>query len=504
VTDERPLRILQVANGYPPGAMGGVETYTQTLCRSLAARGHAVAVFCREAAPSRAEFSWRDDLVDGIPVRRVTNNFVRVSGLADYYVSAEAEAIFASTLAEWRPDVIHFQHAIGLSASLPEQSASAGVPTAWTLWDYWPICPVNTLLLKDGTLCPGSHRAVNCFTCIYGSPRPFPGRHIPARPTDGGAPAADAVRHPFGLDEGTVHTLRRLLPRTVRLRLLDGYNLLTAVARHLPRRGAAGRQSADTETETLPPAAVAFRADFMRRALSACSVLVAPLPFVADTYVDFGLDRAHIRCLEPGMDVSGWSRTPRSAPPPDRPLRLGYIGSLMRHKGVDVLVRALARLDRRDVELRLHGFFVPGDPYGSDLRRLAQGDRRVRLLGPYEQHDLPRVLAEIDVLLMPAVWHETFSFVTREAVLAGVPVVAARMGGMRAAVADGLNGFLLPPGDADAWAGAIDRLAGDRELVGRMSEAQATWPVRSIEDDAAALEQLYREIVTVPGSEVAL
>lgn len=489
------MRILQVANGYPPGAMGGVETYTRQLAARLVDAGHALRVFCREEAPGRADGDWRDDAVDGVTVRRVTNNFVRVSGFADYYVNRDIELIFERSLREWRPEIVHFQHAIGLSASLPLVAAAEGVPTVWTLWDYWPICPVNTLLLPDGRLCPGSHHPVNCFECVYGAPRPFPGRHIPEVPGDDGAP--EGPRHPFGLTEGTVHTLRRALPRPVRLRLLDAYNALQAARRRVAR----AHPTADRADEALalPPPAVAYRAGYMREMLEACDRLVAPLPFVADTYRAFGVSEHRIRQIEPGMPVGDWPRTARGAPPADRPLRLGYIGSLMRHKGVAVLVDALAAIPAADVELRLHGFFVPGDPFGSSLARRARRDRRIRLMGPYEHGQLPHILAEMDVLLMPARWHETFSFVTREAILAGLPVLAADMGGMRYAVQDGRNGRLLPPGDAEAWAAAIVDLVRDRGQLAGMSEASAAWPIRTSEEDAADLARLYREVVAERG-----
>lgn len=233
----------------------------------------------------------------------------------------------------------------------------------------------------------------------------------------------------------------------------------------------------------------------MRQALGSCEALVAPLPFVAETYVEFGVRADVLQVVEPGMDVGAWPRLPRPARVPGRALRIGYIGSLMRHKGVDTLLEALALVASRDLELQLHGFFVPGDPYGDALRRSAGRDRRVRWMGPYEQVDLPGVLAGIDVLAMPARWHETFSFVTREAVLAGVPVLAADMGGMRHAIQDGVNGRLLPADRPAAWAAAIESAAADAGSVARMSEACVRWPVRGIDEDAAELVGLYRRVL---------
>ena len=104
---------------------------------------------------------------------------------------------------------------------------------------------------------------------------------------------------------------------------------------------------------------------------------------------------------------------------------------------------------------------------------------------------LPGILNQLDVLLIPSVWHETFSFVTREAVLAGLPVIASRMGGIPAAIDDGVNGLLLPPEDVDAWVGAMQRVVEDRELVAAFHRAQLSRHVKPMDQHAAELVQLY-------------
>ena len=108
------MRILLVSNGYPPEAAAGVELHTQHLAQALAG-AHAVAVFCREGDPRAPEFRLRRTAGD-VPVWRVNFNFVEASAYAGYYRRPESEALFRQVVAEWRPDVIHFQHCLGLSA----------------------------------------------------------------------------------------------------------------------------------------------------------------------------------------------------------------------------------------------------------------------------------------------------------------------------------------------------------------------------------------------------
>jgi glycosyltransferase involved in cell wall biosynthesis len=100
----------------------------------------------------------------------------------------------------------------------------------------------------------------------------------------------------------------------------------------------------------------------------------------------------------------------------------------------------------------------------------------------------------MDVLLIPARWHETFSLVTREAVLAGLPVIASRVGAIPEVVQDGVNGYLLPPDDVTAWTAALQRVVKDREIVSAFHQAQLNRKIKSMDDHTMELLQLYRQL----------
>jgi len=87
-----------------------------------------------------------------------------------------------------------------------------------------------------------------------------------------------------------------------------------------------------------------------------------------------------------------------------------------------------------------------------------------------ERRDVPQILAASDIFVLSSNW-EGLPRSIIEAMMAGLPVVATRVGGVPELVEDGVTGFLVPPRDPDALAAALQKLLNDPELRRRMGEA---------------------------------
>ena len=95
-------------------------------------------------------------------------------------------------------------------------------------------------------------------------------------------------------------------------------------------------------------------------------------------------------------------------------------------------------------------------------------DDRLRFEGFVAHERLPALLAHADLLVLPSLYEE-LGTVPLEAMQAGLPIVASETGGVPEVIEDGVNGMLVPPGDPEALARAIDRLLADRNLARRLS-----------------------------------
>jgi glycosyltransferase involved in cell wall biosynthesis len=243
-------------------------------------------------------------------------------------------------------------------------------------------------------------------------------------------------------------------------------------------------------------AARGARIEGLRRARSAAlgraSTVVFPSEFLRGLAAGWGLDGARLEVVPnpaPGAQPAEPRDELRRALGLDGPA-LAFAGRLTAAKSLEVAFRALAELD--GVTL-----LVAGDgEERARLERLAHElgvEGRVRVLGAQNRDEVLRVFKAADAAVLSSRW-ENFPHVLVEALAVGTPVVASAVGGVPEIVQDGLNGLLVPAGDAAALAAALRRLLDDGELRGRLAAAAAP----SVERFAPArvygrLEQLVLE-----------
>jgi glycosyltransferase involved in cell wall biosynthesis len=146
-----------------------------------------------------------------------------------------------------------------------------------------------------------------------------------------------------------------------------------------------------------------------------------------------------------------------------RPLIVA-VGRLRAPKDFPTLIGALGRLPRDSFDGLIVGTGPDRPQLEGEISALGLSDR-VRLAG--ERHDIPELLATADVFVLPS-RSEGLPVSVLEAMAAGLPVVASRVGGVPELVQDGKTGLLVEPGDPEQLAGALGRLAADRRLRHRL------------------------------------
>lgn len=178
-------------------------------------------------------------------------------------------------------------------------------------------------------------------------------------------------------------------------------------------------------------------------------------------------------------------------------LAVGIVGRLVGGKGHACFLEAAARFSAAS-PLPAKFLIVGDGPERPTLEALAGrlGLSSDRVVFTGFRGDMPAVMASLDILVLASTDAEVLPLVVMEALAAGRAVVATRVGGVPEIVEDAVTGLLVPPGDTDALAGALRRLAADPELRARLGvagkrkvEAQFSLP-RMI----AETERVYRRL----------
>jgi glycosyltransferase involved in cell wall biosynthesis len=408
------MKIVQAVGWYYPDSIGGTEIYVAELARQLTACGHDVLI----AAPEPGVRNPRTYELDGCVVFRypVPEFATREEAQGDTVVRGAEH--FHRWLGEVRADVVHFHTfvtGLGLQEVFAAKRAGSRVIATTHSSSLGFLCQRGTLMWHGQTMCDGLVDARRCAECEL--------EHRGAGP--GAARALAAVPA-----------------------------WLAAFARRLP--GPAGTAMAMTnliERNRLRQNAM----------LDAVDRFVVLTQLAANIVIANGAPPQKVAVNRLGVSESVLRR-PHDGP--RGPVRIGYVGRLDPIKGVLDLADAIQRVPR-DVRIRVE-FRGPAqtqadrDTKAAIATRLS-GDTRVLLAEAVAPSSIPDVIASYDALCCPSRCLEGGPTAGLEAMAAGVPVIAASVGGVAEVLEDGFNARLVPPGDVGRLAAALIEVASHPE-----------------------------------------
>ncbi len=448
------MRVLFAIHDFLPRHRAGSEIYAAALAEALVERGHEVHVLAAEFDPSRPHGSlvWRHH--GELPVTELVNNWA-FSSLGASGSDARINHQLGHVLRAVAPDVVHVHNLQNLSLDLPALAGTLGIPSVATVHEYTLFCPSGgqRVHVAERHVCTeiDPERCARCFP-----QSPFFAQMAFAR-----------IGRRLGVLPRVAGHLRRLLP-ALTSRLGQGLARQTRIQ--------------------VTAAEVTARLAAARAAAATMAVLVAPSPALGAELVRLGVPADRVEVSDYGFRPL--PRLPRA--PGDGRVRLGFVGTLVWHKGAHVLLEALRLLPAGRVTLALHGAVDTFPEYTAALERAA-ADLPVRFAGGFDEAGAASAYASMDVLVVPSLWPENSPLVIHEAFMAGVPVVGARMGGIADLVTDGVNGLLYEADSPAALAAALQRLLDEPELLARL--AGAAPPVKTIEEDAREWEARYRKVL---------
>ncbi|MEZ6017993.1 MAG: glycosyltransferase [Planctomycetota bacterium] len=468
------MRVALVAHELAPHRRGGIASHTAALARALARAGVEVEVFTlRPLAGLTPLAQRREERAAGDEPFAVT--YLDASPTDHQTEEGErriAEA-FGAFLDRERPEIVHFEHLLGLGPAGVMEARQRGIPTVFVAHDWWAVHDNLHLVQPDlTTFEPGDHEAE------------ARGR-LALRWLEGLA-AADRshVADPHGA------LLREQLSGANHARLhafLHGPGTSAGTAASTGSgAGASARLGARPGRPEVPHIEAELERTRARLAAKRAALSQVDARFASSRALSRRLSALVGRAFSfraPGVDRERIAVAPRIAPVAvaegPSPLRVGFVGSIVKERGLHVLLDALAGIEGK-VELHVHGD-------STDRSYVARCRRRAEALGAvwhggYNPDDLPQRLAALDAVCLPSLWSDNAPLVLREAYAAGLPVVVSDTEALRESVlpttseerrevdaADAL-GLLVPAGDVGALRAALVRLAEDEALRATLAE----------------------------------
>jgi len=451
------MKIVQVIHGFPPYNMAGSEVYTYTLSRELAKKDE-VYVFHRIADPEREEYEMGCSEFDGIKIRTINNTFKDCASFEQTYKNNIISEKFGSFLDEVQPHVVHIGHLTCLSTTLVEEAKKRGVPVVFTLHDFWLFCQLGQLLKRDLSLCSGPKDS-ECARCL-----------APQLAVQGG------VKKAFEIMKKTIpnfHDGTRIgrIFRAMHLQYAKIFFLFQNKA-HVQ---------------------IQKRTAHINEICSQVDLFIAPSKFLLEKFVEFGISRDRIIHYDYGFNTTLIDNLAKKI---SKKVRFGYIGTIIPSKGVHVLLEAFNIINSQNVELRIHGKFLPYhsgyENYPDYLRSLGKKDN-ILWVGEYDHKDIAGILSEIDMIIVPSIWHENSPLTIHEAFMARVPVITSNIGGMAELVQDGINGLLFQVGDSKDLSKRMQMIIDNPDLIGRLKKNIK--PVIPIESHALKIREVYRSLI---------
>ena len=233
----------------------------------------------------------------------------------------------------------------------------------------------------------------------------------------------------------------------------------------------------------------AYRNSYVRRCLKDIDLFLTPSEFSRQLHIDQGFPQERIRVLEHGLDASRLvSSSTNLAPPTARP-HFGFLGSIAPQKGVHVLIEAFNQLPEV-AALTVYGDDSVFPSYAARIKAMARHPH-VRFAGPLDYRRIGDALRDLDFLVVPSLWCETFCLVAQEAHAMRVPVVASRLGALQR-IRDGEDGRLFAAGDSEDLARVLLELLDAPEIRARL-QARIE-PPPTLEQQAWRLLSFYKSI----------
>lgn len=430
------MRVLIAIHGFPPTYYGGAERAGERIAHWLAKNGHHVEVFTIERLDA-SEQKLETRIENQVIVHRLFLDMKsKPFSFKDTYENPEIAIAFQKLLKDGVFDIVHLVSGYLLGGQIIDLTRKIGIPVVVTLTEYWFMCSRLNLLRVDDELCIGPESDDKCARCLMEDKR--------------------------------------------RYRLLDYYassllDTFWSLARY-------------TSFNQIKVAEVNTRRIHLKRALESADLVICPSQFITNKFTEFGYQTASFVHIQHGVERP---TTTSPASGTKTRLKLGYMGQIKSHKGIDLIIQAVINLldAQYSVSLDIWGDANTTSAFITKLLKQTLSYPDIHWNGRYQRNDLGQVLSGFDLLVVPSRWYENNPTVILEAFQAGMPVIASRLGGMAELIEHNKNGLLFELNDVADLVRQVKRVLDEPSLLSQLRSGIPT--IKSGDEEVQEIFEHY-------------
>ncbi|MDI6723944.1 MAG: glycosyltransferase family 4 protein [Methanobacterium sp.] len=217
-------------------------------------------------------------------------------------------------------------------------------------------------------------------------------------------------------------------------------------------------------------------------------MIIAPSQFILDILSDNGFFEGSKSIKIPlGVIIEG--KKPEKE---YETIDIMYVGSLVNHKGVYILIEAFKNIENKNIKLHILGKGT--EEY--NLKEMAKDDGRIMFHGFVEGKELRNFHENTNMVVVPSICYDNSPMVIYESLMNGTPVIGSKIGGIPELIEEGVNGFLFEPGSVSELKDRLQYLIENPSILKKLENgAFESSNKYSMVSHIEKLENMYKELI---------
>jgi len=462
------IKILHYSLGLPPFRTGGLTKYSVDLMLNQVASGNKVSLlYPGHYSPDKKLRISENKSFEGIKVYEILNpiSIPLLSGIPspETYLKDVDIDVYINFLKAAKVKILHIHTLMGLDKELIAAAKELNIKTIFTSHDYFGICPKVNLIDLQGNICKEYNNGENCITCNRNGYSNFLVHFMQSR-------TYRYLKNSVIIKKLRAHKQKLIIKKNHSLTKLEQID-----------------EKKNNNNNSSACEYVKLRKNYID-IINSLDFIHYNSSVAKETYEKY-IDNVNSKVLNISHSNIKDNRIKKISDIKN-PLKITYIGSIEKYKGLYFLLDVLRKLFKNDIkqwDLNI---------YGKNVNiNIDEFMGKVNIKGTYVYSELELLFKNTDVLIVPSIWYETFGYIALEAFSYGVPVIITDLVGFKDMIDPGVTGIIIKA-DEDELYNNLEAIIKDRGKLSYINQNIINLPeIYTMEKHTEDIMKLYLGLI---------